>query len=120
MKLSEPAFNRHLNQMGQSFLWRRGYACPCINPNSGQAKTNCKQCSGKGRLWAGDAVEGVAGVVSQSRMRNYATFGVWDADDMMLSIPSDSPLYGMGQFDRVEAGNRTEPFSVSFVRGLNV
>lgn len=118
MRLSSPAFNRHLNSMGQAFRWRRGYACPCVNPNSGQAKANCKQCSGKGRLW-GAGVDGVAGVVSQSRMRNYATFGVWDADDMMLSIPSDSPLYAMGQFDRVEAVNRTEPFSISFLRGLN-
>lgn len=118
MRLSPTAFNRHLNGLGQSFDWRRGYACPCVNPNSGQAKANCKQCAGKGRLW-GDAVTGTAGVVSQSRLRNYATFGVWDADDMMLSIPSDSPLYAMGQYDRVEAKNRTEPFSINFIRGLN-
>lgn len=118
MKLSGAAFNRMLNQMGQSFQWRRGYACPCINKNSGQAKTNCAHCSGKGRLW-GEAVEGSAGTVSQSKMRQYATFGVWDQDDVMLSIPSNSPLYGIGQFDRVEALNRTEPFSINFVRGLN-
>jgi len=118
MQLSPARFNAHLAKMGQSFSWRRGYACPCINPSSGQPKANCRQCKGKGRLW-GDASDGWAGVVSQSRLRNYAAFGIWDADDILLSIPSDSPLYAMGQFDRIEAMNRTEPFSINFVRGLN-
>lgn len=119
MKLSASAFNRHLNHMGQSFSWRKGYACPCLNRDSGQPKPNCTHCSGKGRLWVSLAVDGIAGVVSQSRLRNYATFGVWDQDDMMLSIPSDSALYGIGQFDRVASLNRSEPFSISFTRGLN-
>ena len=119
MRLSPAKFNRHLDHMGQEFGWRRGYACPCINPASGQPKHNCPSCDGKGRVWPDDYVQGKAGVVSQSRLRNYAQFGPWDSDDILLSIQSNSPLYKMGQFDRVLAGNRSEPFSIALVRGLN-
>ena len=118
MRLSSAAFNRFLGQMGQSFAWRRSYACPCINKNSGQANPKCPHCSGNGRLWAG-AVVGEAGIVSRSRMREFAAFGIWDQDDIMLSIPSNSPLYAMGQFDRIAALNRSEPFSANLIRGLN-
>ena len=118
MRLSPAAFNSFLGQMGQSFAWRRSYACPCINKNSGQANPKCPHCSGKGRLWAG-AVVGDAGIMSRSRMREFAAFGIWDQDDIMLSIPSNSPLYAMGQFDRIAALNRSEPFSANLIRGLN-
>lgn len=118
MRLSPKAFNRHLNMMGQDFGWRRSYACPCINPNSGQAKPGCKHCQGKGRLWDA-AVAGKAGIVGRDQMKSFATFGVWDAGDIMLSIPSDSPLYAIGQYDRVAALNRSEPFSLNLVRGMN-
>lgn len=118
MKLSSASFNRMLNQLGQSFSWRRGYACPCINRSSGQAKPNCPHCLGKGRLWS-DAVVGSAGIVSREKMRQFASFGIWDVDDIMLSIPSDSPLYAMGQYDRVAALNRSEPFSLNLIMGLN-
>lgn len=118
MKLSSAAFNRHLNHMGQRFSWRPGYACPCVSRESGQPNPKCSHCSGKGRMW-GDATDGIAGVVSQRRLRNYSTFGPWDKDDMMLSIGSDSPLYGLGQFDRIMSIDRSEPFSVALVRGLN-
>lgn len=118
MRLQPAAFNRLLNGIGQSFVWRKGYACPCTNKNSGQPKANCAHCSGKGRTW-GEGLPGIAGVVSQTKLKHFATFGVFEKDDMLLSIPSDSPLYAIGQFDRVEAQNRTEPFSINLVRGLN-
>lgn len=119
MKLSGRAFNRHLNHMGQSFAWRRGFACPCVSRESGQPNPQCNHCEGKGRLWRPESTVGSAGVVSQSRLRNYEQFGPFDKDDIMLSIGSDSPLYGMGQFDRLVAQQRTEPFSIALVRGLN-
>ena len=118
MLLSPRRFNRLLNHMGQDFDWRRAYACPCVNPQSGAARHNCPHCAGKGRLWAG-AVTGRAGIVGRDQMKNFAVFGMWDAGDIMLSIPSDSPLYGIGQFDRVVALNRSEPFSLNLVRGQN-
>lgn len=118
MKLSAKAFNRHLAHLGQSFSWRPGYACPCVSRDSGQPNPNCNHCEGKGRQW-GAAVPGTAGVVSQAKLRQYEAFGPFDKDDVMLSIGSDSPLYPMGQYDRAEALNRSEPFSMALVRGLN-
>lgn len=118
MRLSPKRFNRHLNHMGQDFAWRRAYACPCVNPHSGSPKPACPNCAGKGRLWDA-AVEGKAGIVGRDQMKAFAAFGMWDQGDIMLSIPSDSPLYGIGQFDRVAASNRSEPFSLNLVRGVN-
>ena len=37
----------------------------------------------------------------------------------MLSIPHTSPLYKLGPFDRLLARQRTEPFSLNVVRGVN-
>lgn len=119
MQLSPRRFNRLLNHLGQSFAWRKGFACPCVNRASGQPNPQCSHCDGKGRLWDVEAQTGTAGVISQTKLRNYVQFGPWDQDDMMLSIGSDSPLYPLGRFDRVDAINRTEPFSIAFVRGLN-
>lgn len=117
MKLSPAAFNRHLNGMGQDFLWRRSYACPCFNVNSGAANQNCKVCTGRGRLW-GPEVPAVSGVASQKVQQQWAQFGLWEAGDSVLSIPSDSPMYAMGQFDRLTNLNATQAFSTKFTRGV--
>lgn len=39
--------------------------------------------------------------------------------DMMLVLPSDQPIYAMGEFDRVTMANGTEPFSIHLRRGQN-
>lgn len=118
MILASGKFNILLNGYAQSFLWRKGYACPCVNPNSGQPKIGCTTCSGKGRFWSA-AVSGVAAVMGRDVMKKQSGFGVFDQGDIMLSIPSDSPLYALGMYDRVAAVNRTEPFSQNFVAGIN-
>ena len=48
-----------------------------------------------------------------------AEFGFWDDGDVMVSIPSDSPLYEIKGYDRVTMINRTEPFSMSVITGVN-
>ena len=118
MRLSSAKFNGLLNSIGQTFGWRKAYACPCVNPNSGAASASCPHCGGKGRLWDA-SIEGRAGIVGRDQMKDFATFGVLDAGDIMLSIPSDSPLYVIGQYDRVSAKDRSEPFSLTMVRGRN-
>lgn len=118
MRLSPEKFNALLGEMGQSFIWSKAYACPCINPNSGQPKTNCLVCHGIGRFWD-SPITGTAGVVGRDVMKKMSGFGLWDAGDIMLSIPSDSPLYALGMYDKVAALNRTEPFSMNFVAGIN-
>lgn len=43
--------------------------------------------------------------------------GLYVAGDAVLSVPENSPLYGIGQFDRVVMLNSTDPFSTIKVRG---
>lgn len=116
MKLSPKAFNRHLALMGENAAWRRAYACPCINPTSGAADPACPHCGGKGRAWA-DPVNGVTGVAGEKIQRQWAQLGVWEAGDVVLTIPSNSPIYAMGQFDRVVLSDSTQPFSVNLMPG---
>jgi hypothetical protein len=118
MKLQPGAFNAFLNGIGQQFLWRRAYACPCINPNSGASKPSCPLCGGKGRQWD-TGLTGTAGVPNASPRRVFAQFGQYEPGDAMLTIGSDSPLYAMGQFDRIVSKNSAQSFSESLTGGQN-
>lgn len=118
MRLSPVKFNALFNEVGQQASWRKSFACPCLNPHSGQARPDCPQCSGMGRLWAA-GVPGMAAVAGRDAQRNWASFGRWDSGDVVISIPSDSPLYAIGEFDRVVLENRTEPFSINITPGIN-
>lgn len=118
MRLNPAAFNRHLEHMGQDFMWRRAYACPCRNPNSGASKPGCPRCHGKGTFW-GDPVRASAGVASQGVTKQFAQFGQWEAGDAVFSIPESSPMFDAGRFDRLLMLNSTDGFSLPLVRGQN-
>lgn len=118
MRLSPAKFNKFLDGIGQSFLWRPSQACPCVSPTSGQPKATCPVCHGKGRIWA-DPVACTAGIVGREQAKKYADFGAWDDGEIMLSIPSDSALYACGLYDRIATADRTEPFSINFVADVN-
>lgn len=116
MRLNPAAFNRHLNHMGQQCTWRKAFACPCKNANSGASDPKCPQCSGKGQLW--DAVlSGVVGVTGSKVQKEWAQFGNYESGDSVVSIGEDSELYEMGQFDRVTMLNATEQFSITLIHG---
>lgn len=118
MRLQPEAFNKFLSGIGQRYTWRKSYACPCVNPNSGAAKKNCPQCSGRGRIW--DAgIDGVAGMAGAKTQREWAQLGVWESGDVVVTIPESTALYDMGQFDRMTAVDSTEQFSLPLVRGDN-
>lgn len=118
MILSSAEFNAHLRHMGQDVLWRRAYACPCVNPRSGAAVLDCPHCFGKGRLW--DAPEDSRiGVSGRDVQRTWATFGQYEAGDEVVIIGSDQAAYAIGPYDRIVSLNRTEPFSVNLTRGVN-
>ncbi|MGR9108258.1 MAG: hypothetical protein ACU843_15160 [Gammaproteobacteria bacterium] len=51
-------------------------------------------------------------------MKKFMDLGMFDDGDTMVTIPSDSPMYEIGEFDRVDTVSRTEPFSVNIVTGL--
>lgn len=50
-------------------------------------------------------------------MAEWAQSGLWEAGDMVLSIPQASPLWDAGQYDRVTMLNSTDSFSQPLVRG---
>lgn len=118
MRLQPDAFNSFLAGIGQGYTWRKSYACPCVNPNSGAAKKNCPHCSGRGRIWdAGKS--GVAGMAGAKTQKEWAQFGLWESGDVVVTIPENTPIYDIGQFDRMTALNSTEQFSIPLIRGEN-
>lgn len=118
MQLSPDAFNAFLGAIGQQFQWRRAYACPCVNPHSGAAKQGCPNCHGKGQYWVAP-VAAVAGMASQEIQQKWQQFGRYEEGDAVVTIGSDSPMYAMGQFDRVTMLNNKDPFSMVLTRGNN-
>lgn len=116
MRLNPAAFNRHIKHMGQSVEWRKAFACPCKNPSSGAADKKCRHCGGKGWLWDPSA-PGVVGVTGSKVQREWAQFGNYEAGDSVVTIAENSPLYEMGQADRVTMLNATEQFSITLIHG---
>ena len=118
MRLSPGKFNAFLNKMGQSVSWRKAYDCPCADANSGAARYGCPQCGQTGIIW-NPGVIAKAALAGQKVQRAWATFGLWEQGDVVLSIPSDSALYDMGEFDRVEFSDSSVPFSIKLTRGAD-
>ena len=118
MRLDPLKFNQVLNDLGQSFRLQRSAACPCMDPSIGTPKPNCKQCKGIGWIY-GAMLTGNSGIASQKIQREWALFGLWQSGDMVLTIPSDSPLYEMGPYDKVVMLNSTEPVSLVRKRGID-
>jgi hypothetical protein len=116
MQLNPTAFNELLDNLGEPFEWRKSFSCACINPTSGAALHNCPVCDGKGRIW-NPAVSVKAAIASSNTQLQWAKFGQWMQGDLVLSIPENSPLYDVAQFDRVVALTSTDEFSVPLVRG---
>lgn len=116
MRLNAAAFDRHLANLGQDVLWRRSYACACVNPASGQPDPKHALCMGKGRLWD-TPVRTVVGIANQDVKAELAQLGLWESGDMVLSIPQSSPLWDAGQYDRVTMLNATNVFSQPLTRG---
>jgi hypothetical protein len=117
-QLNPAAFNKLLNNLGQDFIWSKALACPCLTADSKQPRYDCPHCDGKGRLWQ-NPTAAKSGVVSREQMKKMAGFGLYDSGDILLSIPSDSPLYAVGLYDKVQSVNRTEPFSIAFTPNGN-
>jgi len=118
MRLNPAAFNAHLSHMGQRVLWQRATACPCVETHSGAAKPGCPLCHGKGQIY-GAEVATVVGVASQKVVKAWAQFGMYESGDAILVIPSDSPMYDAGRFDKITMLNGSDRFSRVLVRGRN-
>ena len=117
MRLRPERFNRHLANMGQRLMWRRSYACACVNPASGAPDPKHALCAGKGRIWD-TGIETVCGVTKQEVTPQMADLGIFDKGDMVLTVPSSSPMWEMsGRYDRILLLNSTDVFSQPLTRG---
>lgn len=116
MRFNAASFDSFLAGIGQKVQWRRSYACACVNPESGAPDPKHALCQGKGRLW-NPPVETVTGIASQQVQIEWQNSGMYEAGDMVLSIPQASPLWDAGQFDRILLLNSTDVFSQPFTRG---
>lgn len=116
MHLHRAAFNRLLNHLGQQVAWQRATACPCRAPRSHAAAPSCPVCHGLGYRWD-DPVSCTLAVSGQKVTAEWAKFGLWQSGDQVVSLPSDSPAYDMGQFDRVTMAQSSIPFSVVLAPG---
>lgn len=115
MRLSAHRFNVSARGPSQSVAWRRSYLCPCRNPSSGAARQNCPWCDGRGVIW--EAPQRAWSLLAGMRVaREWAAFGMFESGDVVLSIPSDSPLWGAGANDRVLMLDSTEPFDAVMTR----
>ncbi len=111
MKFSPTKFNRLINNLGQTVEWRKADKCPCRSED-GVPVTNCAHCRGSGYIWA-SPVTCVLAQSGQKVQRVWANFGLWEDGDTVVTLPSDSAAYAMGEFDRVKMMNSTIPFSIT-------
>jgi len=116
MQLNPDSFNAFLADIGQQVTWSQAFACPCVNPASGQPDTRCPHCLGKGHLWPA-SVDTVCGVPSQKTQQQWAASGLWTDGDIVVTVPGNSAMWAVGPFDRVTMRNGAERFSTSLVRG---
>jgi len=116
VRLNPAAFNAHLDNMGQKFMWSKSYACPNVNDDSGAAIPDCPICFGRGHFWP-TAIAATSGVASQKTQQSWAQSTLYAQGDTVLSVPENSPIYGAGQFDRLLAVNTEEVFSLRLLAG---
>lgn len=117
MRFNAAWFDQHLKNIGQKTLWKRSYACACVNPSSGAPDPKHQLCAGKGRIWV-EGVESVCGVSKQDVAPELIAAGLFDSGDLQLTIPASSPAWELaGRFDRVVLLNSTDIFSQPFTRG---
>lgn len=115
MRFNPKKFDRFLNDIGQDYQWRRSYACSCLDPRSGSADHRCPVCDGKGRYWL-DPVPAKAATASQKTQVRWANMGQFEAGDIVLTVPQDSPLWDAGYYDRIIMMNATDRFSQPLTR----
>lgn len=53
-------------------------------------------------------------------MRAWAEFGLFEEGDLVATVPSDSPLYAMGETDKVAFTDSSEPFSSIIMSGVDL
>jgi hypothetical protein len=103
--------NTMLHQMGQTVQWLPASACPCRASHSGAADPSCPVCLGKGWIWDA-AITTSVGLTGQQIQRRWAEMGMYEAGDVVVSLPGDATIHAIGECDRVQFIQSSEPFSM--------
>ena len=107
-----------LELIGQAATWERASRCPCRSTRTGGADVACVVCKGIGWIW--DAPQPCAfGVSGSTPSRKFAAFGEWEDGDVLLTIPSDSLAYDMGERDRITMTQSSLRSTEVLTRGTN-
>ncbi len=99
MELTAEDFNAHLAEIGAPVQWLKAMECPCRTPRSGGTDTDCPVCEGLRFVWEAP-IDTIIGVQGLTAMQQWSKMVEWDKGDMIATIPSDSPAYASGEFDR--------------------
>jgi len=116
VQLSPARFNGLLANLGQNVLWRRAQLCPCRNTYSDAAVQGCPVCHGKGLFW-GAAQAAFVGLSGMKAQNQWAQFGSYEQGDVVVTLPSDSPIYSLADGDRVMFADSSIGFTQIFRRG---
>lgn len=122
-QLDPAKFNRLLSNkrpgLGQNVSWRRSFLCPCRSFTSGSPQQGCPICGGRGVAWD-PAIPAWTALAGMKIAREWALFGLWQSGDVVISIPEDSPLFDIGENDRVDFPDSSQPFSIILMGGISV
>lgn len=116
MSFSEAWFNNFLDQIGATVTWRKASECPCRNTRTGGSDVDCPVCEGLRYLWD-PGVTTTIGVQGIKADRKFAGFAEWEKGDMLATIPSDSPAYAVGEYDRFAIDQAEFRFSTILTKG---
>ena len=116
MPMSVGRFNAQLRRQGQDMGWAKAARCPCRDIDSGAARRGCPICHSIGVFWSAP-VASHAGLAGMKVQREWQSFGEYQSGDVVVSVPSDTPLYACGENDRVTFSQSSRSFDVVLTRG---
>jgi len=108
--------NNGITRAGQPALWFQAFTCPCRKPETLGADPTCPVCDGRGSRWdAGVAVQ--IGFATPQATREFDLPTAWVNGDAMITLPTDSPAYHAGEYDRFVLTETTYRYSSILSRG---
>lgn len=116
MQLAPASFNRLIGHLGQAALWRPSQLCPCRDPYSGAADPGCAACHGRGVFWRAP-IRCKVGLTGLKVAREWRDFGMWEDGDVVLTLPSDSPVYAAAENDQIILTDSSVPWAETHTRG---
>lgn len=111
-------FNGFLKNLGQQATWERASICPDRSHRTGGTNPKCVVCQGRGHLWSAPQ-DVTVGFTSMQTVREFGTLSQWEQGDGIVTIGSDSPAYGAGDFDRLTLTNAIVRVCHVLTRGSN-